>query len=635
MSKFISLHNHTHYSLLDGLSKPSRIAEVCSEYKMKACAITDHGNIAGVVEFHEEMNKKNIKPILGCELYINNNPTDKTKDNKKLAHLVILAKNKNGWDKIIQLVSRSNEDDVFYYKPRISTDMIKECSGDIIAFSGHPGSEMANVIFSELSAYDCKTIEDVQNKIQENFWEDAVSLARKYEDIFGKGNFFLEIQLVDSDNMPASTVIAEILRKVSLETGIPCVATGDSHYPTKEDYVDHRILLCSGLQKTLKQIQQDIRDDKSVALGTFFKSENYYIPSYNDVLASGNTEEEIQNSVKIAEMCEAYDIVGPPQLPIFEWTDGKTEEEYIISLCRKGWIKKKQENWDEKVYAERVKEELKVFNDAGLNGYFLIVQDYVNYAKNKGWLVGPGRGSCCGSLVSYLLGITEVDPIKYGLIFSRFFNKARAYNPETKKGSLPDIDMDFSKKHRKLIIEYIRDKYGRERVCQMVTFGRLMGRGAVKEILRIHSVCDHITANKITKYIPDEADIDDKLEDSGETSIINWTLDNMPHLISDYCTKNKDGKLEGNYARYFEQAIRIEGTLKTQSKHAAGIVISKGPLNQMCPMIQDKKGKEPIAGYDMGGLEKIGGVKYDILGILALDRLQGTNDLLRTGKIGE
>jgi len=635
MSKFISLHNHSHYSLLDGLSKPKRIAEVCEEYDMNACAITDHGNIAGAVEFCAEMQDKGIKPILGCEFYMNDNPTVKDKENRKLSHLVVLAKNREGWDKLIEAVSESNEEQYYYYKPRISLDMLSKYTDNLIAFSGHPGSDLGNIMFKSLDVYSCKTIEEAQSFLTDTFWEDTVELALKYRIAFGAENFYLEIQLVDVENMPATQVIADVLRKVSKETGIPCVATGDSHYPKREDAVDQRVILCSGMNTTINKVNRTIAEGGSSGLDAFFNSDNFCIPSHEDVVKCGNTEEEIANSVKITNMCEEYDILGPPQLPVFEWTDGKTEEEYLRQLCREGWKKRYKDTWDTQVYVDRIEKELKVFNDAKLNGYFLIVQDYVNYAKNKGWLVGPARGSGAGCLVSYLLGITEIDPIPYDLLFERFFNEARAYNPETKKGDYPDIDMDFSKAHRKLIIEYIRDRYGADRVCQMATFGRLMGRGALKEVLRVHGACDHATSNMITRDIPDEADIADHLKDSGESSIIQWTLDNSPELISDYCTVEADGSLSGDYAKYFAQAIRIEGTLKTQSKHAAGIVISKEPLNRICPMIYDKKGGQPIAGYDMGSLEKIGVVKYDILGILALDRLHAVNSLLRYGYIKE
>lgn len=615
--------------MLDGLSKASQIAGRCEELGYSACALTDHGTIAGSIAFSEAMQKKDIKPILGSEFYLSDqDPTIKTKENRKLSHLVVLSKNLEGWKQLIKATSRANEKDVYYYKPRLNLNLLSEyCDGNLISFSGHPGSDLANVLFdSSTNFYDTKTIEEAQSCLTTTYFEDACNLAKRYEEIFGKGNFFLEIQLIDKERMPIQTVIADVLRKVGKETGISCVATADSHYITKEDAIDQRVILCSSLRTTLPKIKKDIKAGKDVPLSGFFKSNNYHIPSEQEIRDCGATEEEIENSALIASMCEDYSVLSPPQLPKYKWTEGMSENEYLRHLCREGWKVRAEYTWDKNTYGDRVKKELGVIEEAGLAGYFLIVQDYVNWAKDQGWLVGPGRGSSAGSLVSYLLGITEVDPIPHDLIFERFYNKSRA-------GALPDIDMDFPISKREYVIDYIRNRYGEDKVSQMVTFGRMMGRGALKEVLRVHEACDNDTANRITKEIPQEAEIADKLEESGETSILRWTLQNYPKAVSDYCTMNEDGSLSGEYKHMFEQAIRLEGTFKSQGKHAAGLVVASQPLNEVCPMVHDKKSDRPIAGMEMGDLEKMGHVKLDILGLLTLDRLMGANDLLRYGRI--
>ena len=275
---------------------------------------------------------------------------------------------------------------------------------------------------------------------------------------------------------------------------------------------------------------------------------------------------------------------------------------------------------------DRIKYELQVIEEANLAGYFLIVQDYVNWAKNQGWLIGCGRGSAAGCLISYLLNITSIDPIKYELLFSRFYNRGRNTKDHI---SLPDIDIDFPITKRQYVIDYLRTKYGKDRVCQMATFGRLQGRGALKEVLRVNNVCDFETMNLITKNLPQEAEINDQMEESDETSIIRWTLQNEPQDLIDWCKMDEEGNLSGEYAQFFEQAIRLEGTYKSQGKHAAGVIVAAEPLDKVCPMIRDKNSDEKIAGMNMGDLESMGHVKLDILGVVVLDKLMKTNDLLK------
>ena len=603
---FVNLHCHSHFSLLDGLSKADQIADRCVELGYDSCALTDHGSISGAVTFIEECKKKNIKPIIGCEFYITENNADIKDKNNLVSHQVILAKNYSGWLKLIQLVSKSNNSENFYYKPRIDINMMRElCDDNLISFSGHLGSTLSLRI--------------------ENM-ADAENYVHIMKSIFGPENFFIEIQNIDPKNFPGNNRLVSKLRELAKNTGTKTIATADSHYVRKSDAVDHRILLCSSLQLTLR----DIKTSKDAPLECFFKSNCFHIPSIEELLEWGNTEEEINNTQLVSDMCEQYKITGPPRLPNFECPNNMSNNDYLRHLCREGWKKRILPEWNKQVYVDRVKYELSIIEEANLAGYFLIVQDYVNWAKNQGWLVGCGRGSVGGSLVSYLLNIITIDPIPGGLLFERFYNKARNTKDFV---SLPDVDMDFPINKRKFIIDYLKNKYGHDNVCQMVTFSRLQGRGAIKEVLRVNNACDFETMNLITKNIPDESKIGDQMEEMDEDSILRWVLQNDPESVSDWCKMDEHGNLSGEYSQYFAQAIRLEGTYKSQGKHPAGIIVSADPLDQVCPMIHDKNSTEKIAGMSMGDLENMGHVKLDILGVLILDRLMGVNNLLKTGKV--
>ena len=389
------------------------------------------------------------------------------------------------------------------------------------------------------------------------------------------------------------------------------------YYVTEDEADCHRIMLCSGMKTTLKKINRLIGDNKDVNNKEFFKSSNFYLPKPEDVTGDFTVLNQI------SEMCEEYEVAEKPMLPTFDCPDGIDEDKYLTQLCRVGWKERlidsgKVNNQDKKnEYTDRVKQELKVIIKARLSGYFLIVQDIINFVKGQGWLAGPGRGSAAGCLVSYLMGITEVDPIEYDLIFERFYNEGR--NTEDYV-SLPDIDMDVPAEYRDDVIDYIKQKYGEENVAQMITFGRLQGRAAVKEVLRINEAVSFSEMNAITESIPDEARISDQLELMDEKSIIKWTLENEPENLKNWCIMDDDGNLNGPLAHLFEQAIKIEGTNKSQGKHPAGVIISKHRLAGVCPMTTDKSG-DPIAAFDMGDLETQGHVKFDVLGIDLLSKI--------------
>ena len=624
------LHLHTHYSLLDGLSKPSQVAERCSNLGYTSCAITDHGTISGAVAFTKEMRKKNIKPILGCEFYLSQQDASiRNTKNRSLSHLVVLAKNKAGWDKLIQATSRSNDEDLFYFKPRLDLDRLAEfADGNLVAFSGHLGSDLANAIFTDhKAAYNAETDDEVKKHVSPDWVEKTVALANHYRDIFGKENFLLEIQAIDQENSPAAKMVVQGLRYVAKKYNFPTVATADSHYSEKQDAGDHLLLLCAAMRTPLRKIKAKLDNKEDVGFSGFMKSSNFHIPTLEEIQAV-NRPWEIENTLSIADMCEEYDILGKPMLPKFKCPEQLSEEQHLRQLCRDGWRNKllgKLTEQEKLEYTERVKKELEVISDANLSGYFLIVRDIVNSVRDNTWIPGPGRGSAAGCLVSYLVDITQVDPIKYDLIFERFYNAGRNTSDHV---SLPDIDIDVPATKRDEVIDYIRDKYGKEKVGQMVTFGRLQGRSALKEVLRMNEACSYDEMNVITKSLPHEHEVSDQLAEMDNPSVIRWTLMNQPDVLRDYCRMNDDGSLEGDFAKRFEQAMRIEGTFKSQGKHAAGVVISSHNLNDVCPMVRDKKGSEKIAGMEMNDLESMGHVKFDILGVSLLDKIMGVRDEL-------
>jgi len=611
------------YSLLDGLSQPRTIAERCQEIGATSCALTDHGNIAGSVKFYTEMKKKGIKPILGCEIYVcDQDPKIKTKENKDLTHFVILAKNYEGWKSLIRIVSESNQPDHFYHKPRLNIDTLAQyCNNNVIGFCGHAGSYLADKISAD-------------NQLLGDWRNIGIDQIGKLKDVFGKDNFFLEAQLMDSVNSPIQTVLTGAMRDLAKITNTKIISTPDAHYCRKEDAVDQRVLLCNNLKTTFPEISRKISNDEEVPLGCFFTSDNFHILSPEE-MGHFHTEEEMENTKLVDALCENYNILDKPHLPPFPCPDGTNPDEYLRQLCRNGWRDKIANNIDKDLqndYVNRIKYELEVLQGADLSSYFLIVQDIVNYVRTNNWLPVPGRGSAAGCLVSYLIGITSIDPIKYGLLFDRFYNAGRNSKDHI---SMPDIDVDVPINKRENVIEYIKQCYGADKVSQMITFNTIKGRGAIKDVLRVYGNISFDEMNKITKSIPDEAKIADDLqemkEETGEASIIRWALENEPDKLKEWCYIDEKNELQGPLAKRFEQAIRLEGTKSNQSKHAAGIAISAQPLNTLCPMVYDSKNDQLIAGMEMQDLEALGIIKFDILGVAMLDKIMTIQDILSKG----
>jgi len=629
-------HQHSYSSLLDAISKPKDMVKYCAEQGYRAMAITDHGVISNHVAISKECKKVGIKPILGIEAYVcDQSATIKSAENRHNTHLVLLSKNLKGWKNMVRFVSETNKPEHFYYKPRACFTILKEFLGDgnTIAISGHPGSTLGECIWESNKAYRCKTAEESLTHLRPDYKQIAIDCIEKHIEIFGVDNFFVEIQLIDEKNLPMSRVAAELFREIVAESKgrYRAVATADSHYIRKEDVVYQRILLCSSLGKTLPKVKAALKAGEDVPLGSFFVSDNYHIPTYNEMEVI-HTKEELDNSILIADMCEDYDILSKPKLPSYKVPEGYTQISYLRELCENGWKTKLVDKWavstpdQEKKYRDRLEAELSLIEEADLAGYFLIVWDIINFCHSKLWMTGIARGSVGGSLVSYLTGITGLDPIPYDLLFERFMNPGR-----TKKGKLPDIDMDVPSEHRDEIIQYIKDKYGAEKIGQICTFGSLMGRSALKEVLRIEDAASFGEMNEMTEWIPDQAQIADELEATGEESIIRWALTNRASKLEKWCTLNSDGTLDGPYAEYFAKAIAIEGTHKSQGKHAAGVIISSEVLAECCPMVRHKEG-DVVSGFEMNDLESLGLVKFDILGLSLLTKLMAIKDHLPEGK---
>ena len=638
MNNYTALHCHSEFSLLDGISKIGDIVKRCKFLGMNSIAISDHGSLSSCVKFSDTLQKENIKPILGIELYTC--PDLAIKD-RNLEHLVVLAKNLQGWKQLIKLVSESNKPENFYYKPRLDLPTLsKFLDGNIIGFSGHLGSHLSNVLFKEgANPYNLENQNEIRELLKNDWLEQGANKASELETLFGVGNFFIEIQLIDRKTLKSVDVVVEKLREISKQTGIKCIATPDAHYCEREDAIDQRVVLCTNMNTTLKDVYTKLSYGEDVGLATFFKSNNYHIPSYDDMVEVGCTEEELSNTNLIADLCEIYKITRNPQLPQYTTPNGQSSEDYLRELCRAGYKNKiweitqtiKELGINKEEYGKRFEHELKILTEAKLGDYFLIVKDIIDYAKNQGQLIGCGRGSASGSLILYLLGVTQIDPIKYNLLFARFFNYGRLSKDHI---SLPDVDMDFEMQHREDIIQFIKDRFGHDKVAQIITFSRMQGRSALKDVLRVNSTCTFSEMNQITSYVPDEAEIADELQEmrenseDGEASIVMWALENRAEQLKQWCYLDENHQCQGPLSKRFEQAIRLEGTKRSTGKHAAGVVISGESLSDICPMVYDKKGKEILVGVDMVGAESLGLTKFDILSIGALDKIHIIQNLV-------
>lgn len=633
---WVPLTVKSHFSLRRGLSKPEHIVARTKELGVTAVGLTDLASISGCPTTLKAINKAGMKGIAGCEFWLcQKDASIKDASNANSSRVTVLATSIDSWKCLVKAYSASSSKELMDRKPRLDLKRLAAFSdGQFIVMSGRMCSDLANCIFEEPRyAYSAQSLEQAKGMVKKGWHTLAMEKIAEYQTLFGKENFFVQIEQNDRLATPAELVLVEGLRWVANKVGALCVATANSHYCKPQDASDQRVILCSATESTMEEAKQKIVGNEDPSLQCFFRSSRFHIPTYEE-MKEVHTEEELANTVRIAERCEQYEIGGEPMLPHIVGSNGESPDEVLTKLCVSGWKKKVQDVAPSEklpVYAERIKKELKVINEAGLASYFLIVEDYVRHARDViGSMIGPGRGSAAGCLVSYLLGITDVDPIEFDLLFERFFNAGRS---TPGKVSLPDIDVDFEARFRQDVIQYLRDKYGEDKVCQMSTFSRMQGRGALKDVLRAHGRCNEEEMNRITEFIPDESEISDQLqemrEETGEASIIQWALENNAEQLKEWCHIDEDGNLRGPLAIDFAQAIRLEGTKKNMGRHASGVVISSEPLSDLYPMMIDKVSGHAVIAIDMRDAEAGGVVKFDILGLQSLDRIAAAQRMIR------
>ncbi len=580
MPKFTHLHVHTHYSLLDGLAKIDNILDRAKELGMDSLAITDHGVLYGAVEFYMKAKERGIKPIIGCEMYLTSNDLhSKNPDSvdRKRYHLILLAKNEIGYKNLMKLISIAHLEG-FYYKPRIDRKVLRQHAEGLIGLSACAEGEVpANIIMGNL--------------------DKAEELALEYLDIFGKGNFYLEIQ--HHPKFSNQQVANQGVIKLSKKLGIPLVATNDIHYVNKEDAGIQDILLC--IQTNRKVDEKDRMNLMDFEL--YLKSPEEMAEHFKD------TPEAIFNTQEIVDKCNLEIKLGETQLPHFDVPEGHTPLSYLRELCEKGLQKRYGENITD-VHRQRMEYELGVIEKTGFASYFLIVQDFVNWAKDSGIVTGPGRGSAAGSFVSYLIGMTNMDPIKYDLLFERFLNPERI--------SMPDVDTDFADDRRDEVLNYVRQKYGNDHVAQIITFGTMAARAAIRDAGRAlglpYDFCD-----KTAKLIPMFSSIEQALEEVKEFKDLYASDSNAKKLI--------------------DSAKRLEGVARHASMHACGVVITKDPVTEYTPLqnITGKgKGEGTVTQYSSSTkssfVEKIGLLKMDFLGLKNLTIIQNTLRIVRKTK---
>jgi len=606
---FIGLHNHSNYSH-DCITKIADLVALVKKDGATAVAITDHGNMSGCVELYKECKKAGIKPIFGMEAYIcypGKRVDEKSSDNKLLNHLVILAKNMTGFKNLLQLHKISNQN--FYYRPRIDEEILFAHKEGLIVLNGHIQTSIFDTLFFNFDALNtCDDIDCCRQYLYPDYEERWLKLASKYKEQFGD-DFYIECQLFDKEEM-WQQASGHILFELAQKHGFNAVGTGDAHYLTKDDSVFHRTFCAI---KTNTKV-------KNLANMRYFNAGTYCVVTQKQAKEC-YPEELIRATQEIADKIEHINITRPSLIP----SPGiKNPRGYIRVRCEN---KLKQIGKYNDQYLARLDEELRILELGDLYDYFIIVEDYMNWAMSQGILRGPSRGSAGGSLISYLLNIITIDPIKYNLLFSRFYSEDRAHNKV-----MPDIDSDFPASRREEVINYIRNKYGHDKVAGVVTFSTLQGKNALKDVLRVYSACSFPVMNKITKLIPARDKISDKLADfkkeTGSDSILEWCLRKDPDLLRDYCYI-EDNEFRGDYAEYFKIAIGLEGAIKSESKHASAIIISKVPIDEVAPLMRDKSSDELLVALDMDSFPEVSLNKFDILGIKSLDCLTEINQLIK------
>jgi len=570
--KFTHLHVHSHYSLLDGLSKIDELLDKCEKDGMDSIALTDHGVMYGIVEFYQKAKKRGIKPILGVEAYVapNGLKNKRSRADASNYHLTLLAKNEKGYKNLLKLTSLAHLDG-FYYKPRIDYDTLEHYTDGLICLSGCLSGQIPKLIVSDK-------------------YEDAKKLAIRLRDMFRKDDFYLELQ--SHPKIHEQALANKGMIKLSKEIGVPVVATHDSHYIYPEDAAAQDILVAV-------QTGNKVTDTDRMSM----KKYDFSLKSPDEMArAFKNNPEAIEATQEIANKCNIKIDLSSTHLPKFEVPDGETDLSYLKNLVNEGAKKRLKKKADSKEVTTRLKYELSVVEKTGYASYFLIVQDFVNWAKGNGIVVGPGRGSAAGSLVSYVLNITDVNPLDYDLMFERFLNPERV--------SMPDIDIDFTDVRRDEVIEYARQKYGRDRVAQIITFGTMASRMAIRDVGRAlgisYSFCD-----QVAKMIPLGYSLEKSMNEVEELKAL--------------CKRDKDGKELIKYAR------KLEGVVRHASTHACGVVITENPLTDYTPLQMASNGDEKaiVTQYEMHAVEDLGLLKMDFLGLKNLTVIENTLKIVK------
>ena len=565
---FTHLHVHTEYSLLDGSNKIKEYVDRVKELGMDSAAITDHGVMYGVIDFYRAARAAGINPILGCEVYVapgSRFDREAGSGEDRYYHLVLLAENNQGYSNLMKIVSKGFVEG-FYYKPRVDLQLLEKYHEGIIALSACLAGEVARFL-------------------TRGMYEDAKAAALRYQDIFGKGNFFLELQ---DHGIPEQQNVNQQLLKMHRETGIELVATNDVHYTLAEDAQPHDVLLC--LQTGKKLADQDRMR---------YEGGQYYVKSPEEMeRLFPYATEALENTHKIAQRCHVEIEFGVTKLPKFGVPDGYTSWEYLNELCFKGLEERYQPVTEE--LKERLNYELTTIRNMGYVDYFLIVWDFIKYARDHDIMVGPGRGSAAGSLVAYTLGITQLDPIRYDLLFERFLNPERV--------SMPDIDVDFCFERRQEVIDYVRRKYGDDCVVQIVTFGTLAARGVIRDVGRVMDL-PYAQVDTIAKMIPQE---------------LNITIDKALQMNPEFKKVYEEDK---EIHELIDTAKRLEGLPRHTSMHAAGVVISQKDVSEYVPLSRASDGSI-VTQFTMTTLEELGLLKMDFLGLRTLTVIQNAVHLV-------
>ncbi|RLA85858.1 MAG: DNA polymerase III subunit alpha [Deltaproteobacteria bacterium] len=565
--EFVHLHLHSQYSILDGAIRFEELFELLERYGMKACALTDHGNMFGAIEFYTMARQRGIKPILGCEVYVA--PNSRRERSGEPHHLVLLAMDREGYRNLCHLVSLGYLEG-FYQKPRIDLELLEELNRGLLVLTSCLKGEIPSLILK-------------------GDWEGAKRKASYFKEVFGD-RFYLELQ---DNGIEEQKRVNEGLLKLARELDIKVLATNDCHYLRREDAFLHDVLLCIQTGKTLN-------DPRRLR----FQTDQFHLRSPEEMEALfGHVPQALSNTLEVAERCQLELDLGHYQLPHFDPPEGKTLEGYLEELAEEGLRRRIQERGirDPGPYWERLKRELQVINSMGFAGYFLIVQDFVNWAKERGIAVGPGRGSAAGSLVAYCLGITDIDPLEHGLLFERFLNPERV--------SLPDIDVDFCYERRDEVIQYVKERYGHDKVAHIITFGKMQARAVVRDVGRVLGIPYR------------EVDIIAKLIPGGPNVTLQEALALEPRL-------RELAQRDDSYRKLLEIALRLEGMVRHASTHAAGVVIANRPLMDYMPLYRGKEG-EITTQYAMKEVEQIGLVKFDLLGLKTLTMIEEILRLLK------